>query len=112
MVRKGKGCAGEASIPSSKVAPFFVGSLFLNEGLKVKLRVELVRLCAGVREDSLLVKAFGYLNKHQVRGEHQRERGIFDTSRICLGAILSMREPVFCSSTVVSGRGFLGGYWA
>ena len=69
-----KGRAGEVSIPSSKVAPFLVGSLLLNEGLEVKLRVELVRLCAGVREDSLLVKAFGYLDKHQVRGEHQHER--------------------------------------
>ena len=29
------------------------------------------------------------------------------TSRICLGVMRRSREPVFCSSTVVRGRGFL-----
>ena len=52
-----------APVPSSKVAPFFVGCLFLNEGLEIKFRVELVRFCARVRKDPLLVKAFGDLNK-------------------------------------------------
>jgi hypothetical protein len=66
MRKKRGGSCGDGQrerVPSSKVAPFFVGSLFLNEGLEVKLRVKLVRLCAGVREDPLLVKAFGDLNK-------------------------------------------------
>ena len=41
------------------------------------------------------------------RAKSRRKKGIHNTSRICLGVILSMREPVFCSSTVVSGSGFL-----
>ena len=53
---------GGALLPSSKVAPFFTGSLFLNQRMEVELRVKLVRLCAGVREDPLLVEVFGNLN--------------------------------------------------
>ena len=53
---------GGAFLPGGKVAPFFTGSLFLNERLEVELRVKLVRLCAGVRKDPLLIEVFGDLN--------------------------------------------------
>lgn len=51
-----------AFLPSSKIAPFSTGRLFLNESPEVELRVKLVRLCAGVREDPLLVEVLGDLN--------------------------------------------------
>ena len=60
---KGRAEQEGAFIPSGKVAPFFVNGLFLNERLKIELRVELVGLCTGVREDPLLVEVFGDLNE-------------------------------------------------
>jgi hypothetical protein len=50
-------------VPSSKVPPFSAGGLPLNKRLEVELRVELIRLCAGVGEDPLLVEFFGNLNR-------------------------------------------------
>ena len=65
----------ETFIPGSEITPFFVGSLFLDERLEVELRVKLVRLCAGIGEDPLLVEVFGNLDTHYVRGELRRGKG-------------------------------------
>ena len=63
MVARNEDSGDGGFVPSGKVTPFFVGGLFLNEGLKVELRVKLVCLRAGVRENSLLVEVLGDLNK-------------------------------------------------
>lgn len=95
-----------------KTAPRVVACLLLDQLVKVEVTVELVRLGTRITEDTALVQSFGALRRGEPRQQNRLGTCHTDgetllTSSTRFGDMRKSREPVFCSSTVVSGRGFL-----
>lgn len=96
-------CAVEEAL--GEIGPGRIVRLLGDERAKVELLVVLVGLCARIGEEALVVELFGDLASRSVESNSGMRTCL--TSRIRFGVIRNSREPDFCSSTVVSGRGFL-----
>lgn len=102
--------------PSSVRTPYRRLCLALDEFVKIELRVETVGLRSRVADEALVIQRFRHLcscryqNLSRSFGDTQAAaRLLLLTSRTRFGGIRRILEPDFCSSTVVSGRGFLQG---
>lgn len=86
--------------------------MLLDELVEVEVAVELVGLGARIAENAALVERLGHLRRRRnVSGrDGEGDEAVREgrTSSTRFGVMRSRREPVFCSSTVVRGSGFLG----
>lgn len=98
-----------ASSPLRVLTPVVIVRLLLNQSMEVEIFVVLIRLGTRIAEYPLLVQLFGDLIISTVLVRDVLKRKGKRTSSIFFGVICKSLEPDCCSSTVVSGKGFLRG---
>jgi len=81
------------------VSPVGVVDLFLHESAEIHSRVELICLCSWIRNEAFCIQTLRDLRLDSLYGGR--------TFMIWAELMPRNLAPCFCSSTVVSGRGFL-----
>lgn len=98
-------CADLLNSLYCELTPSSVTVVFVNHFLKVEIFVELVCFRSGITQESFLIQSIRNLSSDK----RQRVEGTYreiPTSSIFFGVMCNNLLPVFCSSTVVNGKGF------